>query len=369
MPKTFASALARHGNVGPGFDAVRLALASGVIIWHCWPITSGDKQPPAHGPVWGIVYLIVPMFFALSGFLVAGSASRLSLLDFATSRALRILPALTAVTAASILLIGMTLTSLPRLVYITRPETMLFWLNSVGLNRPTLPGVFEHNPSPLVNASLWTIPWEICSYILMGFLLATGRARSALAPMVGILALFAVEAAYRSLPVHIVFEKQIAGDGGKLVCFFLAGAALYNLRNHVRVSSVLAGGCAAFIIACAFTGGASRATETWFEILSVPVLAYLVIWLGLQPIRLPKALNGADLSYGVYICGFPIQQAVVAMTGTHQPLIVLVIAAPMTLLAASISWRFVESPALRLRKLLRRPSRWIFADNRLEGKA
>ncbi|MGO7338439.1 hypothetical protein AB9E32_34680, partial [Rhizobium leguminosarum] len=43
---------------------------------------------------WFTEYSLVPMFFSLSGFLIAGSAQRLSLRNFLINRGLRIVPAL-----------------------------------------------------------------------------------------------------------------------------------------------------------------------------------------------------------------------------------------------------------------------------------
>ena len=111
MGQTIGAALGEHKGVGPGFDAVRVLLASAVVVVHCWPVTTGDDHAPAHGPTWAVGYVILPMFFALSGFLVTGSALRLTIGRFVLSRALRIMPALTVDTAVSIFVFGLAFTN------------------------------------------------------------------------------------------------------------------------------------------------------------------------------------------------------------------------------------------------------------------
>ncbi len=58
-------------------------------------LTADGYCGTAHGPVlWFFEYSLVPMFFALSGFLITASAQRLDLANFLLNRALRIVPAL-----------------------------------------------------------------------------------------------------------------------------------------------------------------------------------------------------------------------------------------------------------------------------------
>jgi peptidoglycan/LPS O-acetylase OafA/YrhL len=70
-----------------------------------------------------------------------------------------------------------------------------------------------------------------------------------------------------------------------------------------------------------------------------------------------------DLSYGIYLYGFPITQAMIFvlspyMAGFPWPvryLIVLPLVAALTVLFSTISWIYIEKPALRLRKYFIRP--------------
>ncbi len=55
-----------------------------------------------------------------------------------------------------------------------------------------------------------------------------------------------------------------------------------------------------------------------------------------------------DLSYGVYLWAFPIQQLVMEKT-TSGPIVNLAIALPVTLVLAYASWHLIERPALRFK--------------------
>mgnify|MGYP006914780188 FL=1 len=56
-----------------------------------------------------------------------------------------------------------------------------------------------------------------------------------------------------------------------------------------------------------------------------------------------------DYSYGTYIYAFPIQQ-LVAHWGVRDPFVNIAIALPITLICAVLSWKFIEKPALDLRR-------------------
>ena len=85
MQKTFGHVLAAHKGLGPGFDFLRIALAFTIVFSHSFLLTGNDEFFRS-SPLWFAEYALVPMFFALSGFLIAGSAQRLSLKNFLLNR-------------------------------------------------------------------------------------------------------------------------------------------------------------------------------------------------------------------------------------------------------------------------------------------
>jgi peptidoglycan/LPS O-acetylase OafA/YrhL len=111
--------------------------------------------------------MILPMFFALSGFLVTGSLFRTrTLTEFIALRLLRLVPALAVEVTLSAVVLGALFTSLPIGQYFSDPAFWKYFLNIAGRIHYSLPGVFQDNPIPIVNISLWTIPYELEWYLI-----------------------------------------------------------------------------------------------------------------------------------------------------------------------------------------------------------
>ena len=367
--KTIGAALRENGGSGPGFDALRLTLAFSVLAWHCFSITSGDQASPTHGLGWMIVYATVPMFFALSGFLVTPTAARLTLGRFVLARALRIAPPLMIGTAACVLGLGLAFTTLPPLDYLTHPDTLAYWRTALCDIHYRLPGVFEDTPLPQVNASLWTIPAEIVCYAALAGLIAVRRVVWWPAPALGIVVLFGVDQAWSAFghSWSFPFEKQFAGESGKLICIFLVGALAWLQRDRIPLSPVLAGLAAGGLALFAAFGSSALATNPAFVGFASVALTYLVIWVGMLKAPLPWPLNTGSYSYGLYLYGFPIQQAVVHLTGTRSPMVVLAWSLPLGLLMAFLSWHGIEKPMQDLRRRITRSTRRADRDSTGSG--
>lgn len=87
------------------------------------------------------------MFFALSGFLVAGSLERCkTLLTILGLRVIRIYLVLAVEVVLSAFLIGASVTTYPLRDYFTDPLLFHYLRNSFGDIHFFLPGVFQHQP-------------------------------------------------------------------------------------------------------------------------------------------------------------------------------------------------------------------------------
>jgi peptidoglycan/LPS O-acetylase OafA/YrhL len=97
------------------------------------------------------------------------------------------------------------------------------------------------------------------------------------------------------------------------------------------------------------------------EYLSPVPVAYLTIYLGLIDARRLGVLKHADLSYGIFLYGFAIQQTVAFLIpGARHWSVNFALAMPLAILAAALSWRFIERPALDLRSpILRWEARYV----------
>lgn len=324
-----------------GFDYMRIGLALLVVLMHTVDIAYGGV---VHRQVYGGVMrpfhaLVLPMFFALSGFLVAGSLERCrTLVSFLGLRLLRIVPALAVETLLSALLLGPLFTRLPLADYLHSSGFHVYFLNIIGDIHYNLPGVFEQNPTKVVNGQLWTLPYELCCYLalsLIAFLTLAHRPKLFI-PLVVTLTLCAT--AYYLNTKHLRIT-QVSGTA--LVLSFLWGVALYLSRTKIPWSGGLAAAAAALTILGLAVPGFDCAA-------SLPG-AYLTAYLGLLNPRRNKVLFSGDYSYGVFLYGFPIQQAVVALAGPMSWWENLALSLPLIGAWAALSWWLVEKPALSLR--------------------
>jgi peptidoglycan/LPS O-acetylase OafA/YrhL len=78
--------------------------------------------------------------------------------------------------------------------------------------------------------------------------------------------------------------------------------------------------------------------------------SYLVLYIALHP-SLPRlrAARFGDLSYGLYIYGWPVEQAVLCWGGPMPWWALFLIGLPIAAGAAFVSWHLVETVALRLK--------------------
>jgi len=348
MNRTLADRLEATGGRPSGFDYLRLGL-SVAVLWHHSVATS--YGPEANAAIWTGLWgpatrSILPMFFALSGFLVAGSMERSrTLIKFLGLRFLRVYPALAVEVLLSGLLIGAVATSLPLEQYFTDPVFFRYLLNMTGHISFVLPGVFETNPKPdMVNFQLWTVPYELLCYVVLGGLIALGAKRwKILLPLgaAGVLALILLKTGYRT---GWTFPTGWGVVQGPLLVFsFLAGVSLYLYKDRVIWSPALA--TAGLVIAWLCFAVVPNG-----EFPAVILLCYVTVVLGLgNPPRI-GLIRGADYSYGIYLYGYVIQQFVMwAWPASREWYWNIAICLPLTAAFAALSWHWVEKPALGLR--------------------
>lgn len=349
--KSFGAVMAAGRTTG--FDYLRLILATTVLCSHSIDVSYGPRFASdfENGPIRPFIALILPMFFALSGFLVAGSLERCrSLISFMGLRLIRLVPALAFETVLAALILGPVLTSLPLAAYFSDSLLARYFLNIVGDIQYLLPGLFEGNPwARTVNAQLWTLPYELICYTALATLALFGIHRHR--------RLFAlvVVAANLILLAHYVFNAASAGwnaqpvaPGPALVLAFLYGITFYLYRDKVVHSARL--GVVAAVLALALL--IHPATD---YLVPLPA-AYVTVWLGLMRPRPSVLTEHGDYSYGIFLFGFPIQQAVTQLVGPSLQHWYwnIAIALPLTILFAMVSWHAVEKPSLGLRRPLKR---------------
>ncbi len=323
------------------FDLLRFFAASLVLYSHQYALLGLDEPEFLGWTTLGGVG--VSIFFFLSGLLVWTSWARdPNLQRFFVRRSLRIFPALWFVVLLSVVVLGPILSKLAVPDYFSSSETGRYLSTALLVVRRGLPGVFLENPYPMaINGSLWTLPVEFLCYVSVALVGSMGLVwRNWLVPLS--LGLTVLAAAFGTLWLGTRFVSHL-----EMVSFFWWGV----MYGFVRARP------------------ASEA-RTWTVVMSIAVLAFL--WLGVRGFERTGilVLAGAsvmaaqhapwgawlsdrlgDLSYGLYIFAFPVQQIVVEL-GRHRGWSFythLSLSFFVTSVLAYVSWHALERPALRFK--------------------
>lgn len=351
--QTIEQRIASAAGPTSGFDYLRICLAVSVLSWHCLPLTAG-AEAAGHfmaGPLGPVVRILLPAFFALSGFLVAASLERNTLGAFLIFRGLRIVPALAVEIMLSALILGPILTIVPLSSYFSDSRFIKYFLNVFGLIHYQLPGVFGNVPYPnVVNGSLWTVPYELECYLMLAVFAMLGimkRARALfLIVLIGGVLLLTIS--YLRETPDLKLDNAVPGRS--LVLCFLAGTMFYVARAFVPYSKVLCAAC--LLVTMSF--------------LSVPALyvfspipaSYATVWIGLQNFKRLPILFSGDYSYGVYLYAFPMQQTWATILGARAGFWnVLILSLASVFFFAAFSWHVIERPSLSLKRIFRSRAR------------
>jgi peptidoglycan/LPS O-acetylase OafA/YrhL len=341
---SFEGKSALAGDRSNGFDYLRILLAISIIAWHSVSVSYGaDFEAKYMIPIRSLVLFLVPSFFALSGYLVAGSLFRTDHLPtFLTLRALRIFPALCCEVVISAMIIGPALTSLPLADYFSSHQFSKYFLNIFGYIQYYLPGVFQNNHYAAVNNQLWTIPFELECYIAIGLLYILTLHRR---PRLFLGVLFLCTIALTAHRVMISSEDLTFKPSGRFaVAAFLWGVLAFCLRDKIIHNGYL------FVLAL---------LTAWFslfwregEFFAAPAIAYMTIYIGLCDFKKTFILRAGDVSYGIYLYGFAIQQAVYQLTPAHYRSWAenFIVSLAIALFVGYLSWTYVESKVLNKKK-------------------
>jgi peptidoglycan/LPS O-acetylase OafA/YrhL len=347
----------RGGGRNNNFDALRLVAAASVMFSHSFLIAEGSQSREwlilltGNQCILGLTGVFV--FFAISGFLVTQSFEQTANpLHYLAKRALRIFPGLFVATAVSAFVLGPLVTALPLGAYLSRPEPYAYVLGNSLLDQTVheLPGVsFIDNPvGREINGSLWTLRLEFSMYLMV---LALGLTRLLTVRTALVLLAFGVACLYFEMLFPLEkwgwFFRLLSGWGW-LVGFFAAGMVLYKLRD----TRIFDGRIAVLALAGLVLSVPLRLFIPLFPVFG----CYLALWLALSP-RLPviPAARFGDLSYGIYIYGWPVEEAVIWLSGGRAAWWqVFLIALPTAAALAFLSWHLVERPMLRLKPGSRR---------------
>lgn len=308
-------------------NTMRTLLAVAVIVSHAWPLAlgAGTQEPLEHFTGRSLGGWAVGAFFFLSGLLITASAERKDIKSFWYARARRILPGLAVAlifTGGLALATGENADLLELIEWFVRSFTLV----SIEYR---LTDAFANNPFPeVVNGPLWSLFHEVVAYALCAAFVLVGCAHRK--RLVVVLLLASSVAAF----VHEALPGRLA-TFAPLFAAFAWGMTAHVFRDRIRLNPMLA-----------LAGGALALLLPWSVATGIVAGALVILVL-----CLPVAPAFDDVSYGMYIYGWPVAQAVVAFSPGVGPEMLAIVSVIATYPLAWMSWTFIEQPNVIWRRV------------------
>jgi peptidoglycan/LPS O-acetylase OafA/YrhL len=346
------------------FDLLRILLAMCVLVTHALLIGGYPLRDPLSYFSKGQTDLAefgVMGFFALSGYLITASFDRTGNgLIFLSHRLLRIFPGfwtcllVTAFVFAPLIffLRSGTFSGFP----LSGPESALSYCYHnflLKINQWSLKDLLTHAAYPAsLDGSLWSLLPELQCYfftMLAGFCGLFHRNK--LVYLVFVISIFIFFAVNFNFSKNFGPTVLILSPALKLYAAYLAGSLFFVFRRQLSFDK---GGIiflGLFLLVLIKFGG--------FHLISPLLIAlFLLNLFG----RFEFSIS-YDVSYGVYIYSFPVQQLLYQAFGHQLNIYIFVLLTVLfSLLMGLLSYLFIEKPFMNLRKktdpyLLRRPER------------
>lgn len=339
----FGSRLDAQNN---SLNLMRLVLAFAVLLHHGWPLAGVSGEPKFAGDTLG--GWAVAGFFGISGYLITASRWSNALGTYLVNRVARIMPAFWVcliMMAAVFAPIGYFAANASLDGYLTAahsPVNFIFSNAFLQMRFFDISGSPTQIPYPGAwNGSLWSLSYEFLCYLMIAALGCCAFFRRSRWPLTAAFVLSVVAQG------SISWINKLTNDNFdvvlmlKLLPFFLGGAVLFVWKDRIGfhwIAGVLSLMAAALI---------SSTIPGWGVQASALFVAYGIIWLS-TVIKQPHLIARNDISYGIYIYAFAVQQ-LLAVLGVHHwgMLWFTVMAALITIPLAAASWLYVERPVMR----------------------
>lgn len=331
-------------------DLMRLGFASMVLLSHAAELVYGNRT---HEPLTQLFHTIsfgelgVDCFFILSGFMIANSWERDPRWgSFLKKRILRIYPGFVVAYLLSALVVG-AIGAASASSYLANLHPGLMVREIGMLHMPSTPPTFEGNNYDFVNGSLWTIRYEFACYLLV---MVLGLAELLASARVVTVLWLAILAAFLAFRAHHSGGELGAIMGGhavtllRLVPMYVAGVVVYKTGIwKVRSPFLITVATILLIVGMTYPVTAELSVGT--------VGAYLLFIVGFTPIRHIEARRMPDVSYGVYLYGWPVQKLLILWWPVGPFMGIFAFSFICSVALGFASWFAVEKPALLLKQV------------------
>lgn len=315
-------------------NLVKFIAALFVIISHAYPLCKGaeyndilsdlSRNSIAFGS------LAVAIFFMSSGFFVTKSLLKSKdSKKYLHNRFIRIFPPLWFTLIVCILVCGLFFSTYSLGKYFLSSDFFKYCLNFILIPIHNLPGVFMNNIYPgVINGPLWTLPIEFVCYLVLLLAYKLNLVNKKSYKYVALLVIVAF-VGINLIPLSIKGYIQ--------PCFlFFWGSFYWIYRDKITMNNTyFLISLVAFVLLIVLGYG---------QVASFLFVPYLTLYIAFC---LPQCNNRltslGNLSYDIYLCGWPIQQMVISLFGGSMLVgINILISIPLSILVGYITYSLVE---------------------------
>lgn len=321
-------------------DYLRLFAAIAVVFGHSFALSVHSGQEIffyIFDDVVDIASLAVNLFFFISGYLMVDAIKRNSnVIFFMRNRLARISPGIVFASLFCIL-VGAFFTTYSLTDYFLDKETFYFFKNVLFLFTTSLPGVFSDNPYPnVVNGSLWTIFYEMLCYVVLIFSVKIFKDN-----LNGLFILFII---LLTFVISLSNPSEISAFNNfiRLSFFFIFGYLFKAKFFEFRSTLILLILIFVFVFSSVFFKFYNLNPKIYTYFFCVSIFVILI--------KLMLKIDGKfkplsfDISFGIYIYSFPIQQAILSICSEINPFYIFIYSMLIILPVSYISWVFIEKP-------------------------
>lgn len=315
-------------------NLVKFVAALFVIISHAYPLCKGAKYNDILSDLSrnSIAFgsLAVAIFFMSSGFFVTKSLLKSKdSKKYLHNRFIRIFPPLWFTLLVCILVCGLFFSTYNLGNYFLSIDFLKYCLNFILIPIHNLPGVFMNNIYPgVVNGPLWTLPIEFVCYLVLLLAYKLNLVNKKSYKYVALLVIVAF------VGINLI---PLSLKGYIQPCFlFFWGSFYWIYRDKITMKNTyFLISLVAFVLLIVLGYG---------HVASFLFVPYLTLYIAFC---LPQCNNRlaslGNLSYDIYLCGWPIQQMIISLFGGSMLVgMNILISIPLSILVGYITYSLVE---------------------------
>jgi peptidoglycan/LPS O-acetylase OafA/YrhL len=334
------------------YNLIRFILAICVIFCHNIELLDGNRNNEIFTVFFktnlSLGSFAVNLFFLISGYLIVKSWDKNeNAWSFLSNRILRIYPGFIVASIISCFVIGALADNTH---YFEQFKYKYFIFNLLVLKIPITPKIFKASHYPYINGAMWTINNEFICYLLVLVLGILSFVKNKIGWIVFFTTFFSAIFLVNLFHVKIInnfLSNYFVADffDVKLIFSFFIGGTYYlfgknflNRKSIFIVSTVLM-----FIFLF----------KNLFIDYTIPLfVGYIVLSIAESTIPLLSEFNTLpDISYGVYLYGWPITKFLIYSQPKINYWLLNVESLILAILLGLFSWYLVEKPFIRLKKI------------------